>query len=114
MEQEMADSIIAVLKLAIEEQGLSIGKSIEGLKSSINILSADMQDIKDTIQHMVDRVSKAKENIQSLENKALELAFYKRRLNLCLHSMPEEEEEVRMRVIDISKLYKEKFLKGLI
>lgn len=34
------------------------GKSIEELESSVNILLPDMQDVKGTLQHMVDRVSK--------------------------------------------------------
>lgn len=115
MEQETADNIVAVLKLAIEEQGASVGKSIEELKSSINFLSADIQELKGTIQHTVDRVGKAEEKIQSLENKVLELARYKRRWNLRLHGMPEDEgEEVRMKVIDICQNVapgcKEKFL----
>lgn len=90
---------MAVLKLAIQEQGSLIGKSIEELKLSINFLSADIQDIKGTIQHTVERVSKTKEKIQSLENKVLELARYKRRWNLRLRGLPEEEgEEVRRKL----------------
>lgn len=95
-----ADNIVAVLKLAIQEQGSLIGKSIEELKLSINFLSADIQDIKGTIQHTVERVSKTKEKIQSLENKVLELARYKRRWNLRLRGLPEEE-EVRRKLIKI-------------
>lgn len=115
MEQETADNIVAALKLAIQEQGSSIGKSIEELKSSINFLSADLQDIKGNLQHTVDRVSKTEEKIQSLENKVLELTRYKRRWNLRLRGLPEEEEEnVRMKVIDICQNvapdYKEKFV----
>ncbi|CAK6982698.1 unnamed protein product [Scomber scombrus] len=113
MEQETADSIVATLKLAIAQQGSSIGRSIEELKSSINFLSADIQEIKGTIQHTVGRVNKAEEKIQSLENKVL--ARYKRRWNLRLRGLPEEEgEEVRLKVIDvyqnIAPSYKEKFL----
>lgn len=57
MEQETADSIIAVLKQAIAEQGTSIGKSIEDLKASINFISADLQDIKGTIKLTVESPS---------------------------------------------------------
>uniref|UniRef100_A0A147AN56 Coagulation factor VIII n=1 Tax=Fundulus heteroclitus TaxID=8078 RepID=A0A147AN56_FUNHE len=115
MEQAAAENVIAVLKLAIEEQGTSIGKSIDDLKSSINFLSADIQDIKSTLQTTVSRVSKAEEKIQALENKVLELAREKKRWNLRLRGMPEEgTEDVRLKVVEVCQNiipnYKEKLL----
>uniref|UniRef100_A0AAV2JWQ6 Uncharacterized protein n=1 Tax=Knipowitschia caucasica TaxID=637954 RepID=A0AAV2JWQ6_KNICA len=49
MEQETADSIVAALKLAIEEQGSTIGKSIDELKRSVDFLSAEVK-----VQHHND------------------------------------------------------------
>uniref|UniRef100_A0AAV2ML57 Uncharacterized protein n=1 Tax=Knipowitschia caucasica TaxID=637954 RepID=A0AAV2ML57_KNICA len=114
MEQETADSIVAALKLAIEEQGSTIGKSIDELKRSVDFLSAEVQDIKGTARKTEQRVDKAEEMIQQLESKVVELARYKRRWNLRLRGLQErEDEEVRRAVIEICQNvapgYKDKF-----
>ena len=59
---------------------------------------------------MADRVTKMEEKILSLEIEDLELVHYKRRWNLHLPILPEEE--VKMKVIYICQNvgYKEKFL----
>lgn len=115
MERDTADSIVAALKLAIEEQGSTIGKAIDELKRSVDFLSAEVQDIKGTVRKTGVRVDKAEEKIQMLENKVAELARYKRRWNQRLRGLPEREgENVRSAVIDICQNiapeYKEKFV----
>lgn len=102
METDTAESIITTLKMAIEEQGASIEKSISDLKVTINFISEDLRELKGKVSRTEVRVDKAEEKIQTLENKVLELSRYKRRWNLRLHGLPEEEgENVRSKVIEI-------------
>lgn len=114
METDAAENIIATLKMAIEEQGAHIGKSINDLQVTINFISEDLKELKGKVTHTEKRVNKAEEKIQTLENKVAELSRYKRRWNLRLHGLPEEDgEDVRKKVIEICQNmtpdYREKF-----
>lgn len=93
METNAAENIIATLKMAIEEQGASIEKSISDLQVTINFISEDLKELKGKVTHTEVRVDKAEQKIQTLENKVLELSRYKQRWNLRLHGLPEEDGE---------------------
>ena len=102
METDAAENIIATLKMAIKEQGASIGKSISDLQVTVNFISEDLKELKGKVTHTEERVSKTEEKIQTLENKVLEFSRYKRRWNLRLCGLAEEDgEDVRRKVIEI-------------
>lgn len=114
METDAAENIISMLKMAIKEQGAHIGKSISDLQVTINFISEDLKELKGKVTHTEKRVSKAEEKIQTLEGKVLELSHYKRRWNLRLQGLAEEDgEDVRKKVTEICQNmapdYREKF-----
>ena len=51
METDAAENIIATLKMAIEEQGAHIGKSISDLQVTINFISEDLKELKGEVTH---------------------------------------------------------------
>ncbi|MEQ2285857.1 hypothetical protein AMECASPLE_036229 [Ameca splendens] len=79
VEQANAENVIAVLRLATQEQGTSFRRSIDDLKSSITFSPPTYKIFKRTLQTKVNQISKAVEKIKSLENKVLELARYTER-----------------------------------
>lgn len=102
MESDAAENIIATLKMAIEAQGANIEKNFSDLKTTINFISEDIKELKGKMSHTEKRVGKAEEKIQVLENKVNELSRYKRRWNLRLHGLGEEDgEDVRRKVMEI-------------
>ncbi|MEQ2272166.1 hypothetical protein XENORESO_015747 [Xenotaenia resolanae] len=79
VEQATAENVIAMLRLATQEQGTYFRRSIDDLKSSVTFSLPTYKTFKRTLQTKVNQVSKAVEKIKSLENKVLELARYTER-----------------------------------
>lgn len=69
MEQDPANGIVSVLKLAVEEQGATIGKSIDEVRSFIDFLSEEVQEIKGTMMKIKQRVDKAGETFNNSKEK---------------------------------------------
>lgn len=93
MDSDAAENIIATLKMAIEAQGANIEKNFSEVKATINFISEDIKELKGKMSHTEKRVGKAEEKIQTVENKVNELSRYKRRWNLRLHGLGEEDGE---------------------
>ncbi len=69
MDTDTAENITVTLKMAIQEQGASIEKSISDLQAAINFVSEDLKELKEKVVHTEVSVSKAEDKIQTLENK---------------------------------------------
>lgn len=101
---DMATAIISSLKAVINDTADILDKGIEGLKTSVEFLTEEIKDIKCNAVRTEKRVGAAEIKINELENKVSELARYKRRWNLRLYGLSEQQgENVRQRVLDVCK-----------
>lgn len=101
---DMATAIISSLKAVINDRADILDKGIEGLKTSVEFLTEEIKDIKCNAVRTEKRVGAAEIKINELENKVSELARYKRRWNLRLYGLSEQQgENVRQRVLDVCK-----------
>ena len=89
LEDDVASKIITTLRQAIERQGVSIETSLNRLRESVDFMHNELTDLKGKVKVNEGKVKNNEEKLQALESRVLELARYKRRLNLRLNGLGE-------------------------
>ncbi|KAL0148394.1 hypothetical protein M9458_056294 [Cirrhinus mrigala] len=75
---------------------------IEGLKKTVDFVSAEVKDVKVKVDHLTSRLQLGEQQIETCETRLADLERYSRRLNLRLRGVSEKEEEnIRDEVIRI-------------
>lgn len=101
---DLAMAIISSLKTVINDRADMLDKGIEGLQASVEFITNEIKDIKCNADHTEKRVVITEKKITELERKVAELERYKRRWNLRLYGLSEQQgENVRQRAMEVCK-----------
>ncbi|MEQ2184069.1 hypothetical protein GOODEAATRI_004182 [Goodea atripinnis] len=94
--------IITSIKLSINERADGLQASIDDLKESVDFIHAEMKEVQGKLAETISRVGKTEEKVLHMDSKLIDLSRYKRRWDLRLSGLSEEEgEDVRNKVISI-------------
>lgn len=75
---------------------------IEGLKKTVDFVSAEVKDMKVKVDHLASRLQLGEQRIETCETRLADMERYSRRWNLRLRGVPEKEKEnIRDEVIRI-------------
>ncbi|XDV11857.1 hypothetical protein PO909_000662 [Leuciscus waleckii] len=83
--------LLTSLKSVINERADILDKGIEEVKVSVEFLAEEIKDVKRNVERVDKRVTNAEIRISELENKVQDLSRYKRRWNLRLHGLPNNQ-----------------------
>lgn len=75
---------------------------IEGLKKTVDFVSAEVKDMKVKVDHLASRLQLGEQRIETCETRLTDMERYSRRWNLRLRGVPEKQKEnIRDEVIRI-------------
>lgn len=106
---ELQENIITALTLKINQRADSLEKmiitnsnTIEELKTSLNHLYSEIQDLKEDKTKLGEKYTQQQKSLVSLEERIADAERYKRRWCLRLHGLSEQpNEDVKAKVVDI-------------
>lgn len=105
----MEINIITELKRVINDRADGLEKligenaiKIEGLKKTVDFICAEVKEMQNKIKQVERRINKTEGRLDACESKISEIERYKRRWDLKLYGVPENDNEnIRLEVIQI-------------